>query len=206
MQAYYPAKRPEDADFGAPTGGEVAGGVFFPTAGYVTDPALATHNLQRAAEAHGARFRFKATITEILQESGRVSGVKLADGMALHAPVEINVGGPASSLINAMAGVTDDMTMTTRALRQEVVHVPSPAGFDFERNGIVVSDSDISCYCRPEHGNHILIGSEDPPCDEQCLGHRRCRLRPQLHRAMERASHALRQRVLSIGIPKPPAA
>ena len=61
-----------------------------------------------------------------------------------------------------MAGVTDDMTMTTRALRQEVVHVPSPAGFDFERNGIVVSDSDISCYCRPEHGNHILIGSERP--------------------------------------------
>ena len=166
MQAYYPAKRPEDADFGAPTGGEVAGGVFFPTAGYVTDPALATHNLQRAAEAHGARFRFNATITEILQESGRVSGVKLTDGTALHAPVVINVGGPASSLINAMAGVTDDMTMTTRALKQEVVHVPSPAGFDFEQNGIVVSDSDISCYCRPEHGNHILIGSEDPPCDE----------------------------------------
>ncbi|MEC7574542.1 MAG: hypothetical protein VX973_06600 [Pseudomonadota bacterium] len=42
--------------------------------------------------------------------------MKLADGMALHAPVVINVGGPASFLINAMAGVTDDMTMTTRAL------------------------------------------------------------------------------------------
>ncbi|MEO1160225.1 MAG: FAD-dependent oxidoreductase, partial [Pseudomonadota bacterium] len=28
------------------------------------------------------------------------------------------------------------------------------------------SDSDIACYCRPEHGNNILIGSEDPPCDE----------------------------------------
>ena len=166
MQAYYPAKRPEGADFGTPKGGEVAGGVFSPTAGYVTDPALATHNLQRAAEAHGARFRFNARITEILQESRRISDVKLADGLALHAPVVINVGGPASFLINAMAGVTDDMTMTTRALKQDVVHVRSPAGFDSERNGIVVFDSDISCYCRPEHGNHILIGSEDPPCDE----------------------------------------
>lgn len=64
-----------------------------------------------------------------------------------------------------MAGVLDDMTITTRALRQEVVHVPAPAGFDFEHDGLVVSDGDIACYCRPEHGNHILIGSEDPPCD-----------------------------------------
>ena len=31
---------------------------------------------------------------------------------------------------------------------------------------MIISDSDISCYVRPEHGNNILIGSEDPPCDE----------------------------------------
>lgn len=31
---------------------------------------------------------------------------------------------------------------------------------------MIVSDSDIALYCRPEHGNHILIGSEDPPCDD----------------------------------------
>ena len=128
--------------------------------------------------------------------------MKLADGMALHAPVVINVGGPASFLINAMAGVTDDMTMTTRALRQEVVHVPSPAGFDFERNGIVVSDSDISCYCRPEHGNHILIGSEDPPCDEHVwvagdTDYDRNFTAQWTVQAMRYA-----QRVLSIAIPK----
>ena len=166
MQAYYPAKRRDDPGFAEPTGDAVAGGVFFPTAGYVTDPALASHNLQRAAEAHGARFRFNAPIVEILQSDGRVAGVKLADGEELQAPVVINVAGPASSRINQMAGVTGDMTITTRALKQEVVHVPSPAGFDFERDGMVVSDSDISCYCRPEHGNHILVGSEDPPCDD----------------------------------------
>ena len=165
MQAYFPAKRPDDAGFGMPSGGTVEGGVFFPTAGYVTDPALSSHNLQRAAEAHDARFRFGTTVTEILRQGGRTAGVRLADGAEVHAPVVINVGGPASSRINEMAGVTGDMTITTKALKQEVVHVPSPAGFDFENDGIVVSDSDISCYCRPEHGNHILIGSEDPPCD-----------------------------------------
>ena len=30
---------------------------------------------------------------------------------------------------------------------------------------MIVSDSDIACYIRPEHGNNILVGSEDPPCD-----------------------------------------
>ncbi|MEM7255743.1 MAG: FAD-dependent oxidoreductase [Pseudomonadota bacterium] len=165
LAQFRPAKRRDEAGFGEPTGGSLSGGIFFPTAGYVTDPALATHNLQRAAEAKGARFQFNATVAEILSEGGRVRGVRLADGQPIHAPVVINVAGPASALINAMAGVTVDMTITTRALRQEVVHVPSPAGFDFERDGMVVSDSDISCYSRPEHGNHILVGSEDPPCD-----------------------------------------
>ena len=72
---------------------------------------------------------------------------------------------PGSRAVNEMAGVTGDMTIETRPLRQEVVHVPSPEGFDFERDGTIVSDSDIACYCRPEQGNHILVGSEDPECD-----------------------------------------
>jgi len=165
LAGFHPPKRPEEPDFGEPTGEPLTGGVYFPTAGYITDPALSAQNLAYAAAAKGAEFLYGATVAAILKEGGRVKGVRLADGTELHAPVVINVGGPASARINAMAGVLDDMTITTRALRQEVVHVPSPAGFDFERDGMVVSDSDIACYSRPEHGNHILIGSEDPPCD-----------------------------------------
>jgi sarcosine oxidase subunit beta len=165
LAGYYPPKRPDQPGFGEPAGPGIAGGVFFPTAGYVTDPALSAQNLAHAAKAKGARFRFGATVEAILKEGGRVKGVRLAGGEEIHAPVVINVGGPASARINAMAGVLDDMTITTRALRQEVVHVPAPPGFNFEHDGMVVSDSDIACYCRPEHGNHILIGSEDPPCD-----------------------------------------
>ncbi len=169
LARFSPPKRPEDPGFGEPTCGRIEGGVFFPTAGYVTDPALSAHNLQRAAEAHGARFRFGATVAGILTEGGRAAGVRLADGEELRAPVVINVAGPGSAQVNRMAGVTEDMTISTRALRQEVVHLPAPmgldAGFDWERDGMVVSDSDIACYCRPEHGNTVLVGSEDPPCD-----------------------------------------
>jgi len=93
--------------------------------------------------------------------------VRLADGTELGAPVVVNVGGPHSRKLNELAGVTGDMAITTRPLRQEVVHVASPDGFDFERDGMVISDSDIAVYARPEIGGHILLGSEDPPCDPQ---------------------------------------
>ena len=165
LRSHWPPRRLEDERFGEPGEGRIEGAVFWPTAGYVTDPQLSTHNLQRAAEAKGARFVFKRRVVEIVERAGRVAGVRLDDGEELRAPVVVNVAGPASSRVNAMAGVLDDMTIATRALRQEVVHVPAPAGFDFENRGLVISDGDIGCYCRPEHGNHVLVGSEDPECD-----------------------------------------
>jgi glycine/D-amino acid oxidase-like deaminating enzyme len=159
-----PPKRPDDPAFGEAQG-ELGGAVFFPLAGYVNDPQLASHNAQRAAEAKGAKFRFNSEVAEIRQAGGRVQGVTLASGEAIDAPVVVNVAGPHSAKINRMAGVEDGMRIKTRALKQEVAHVPFPPGFDFERAGLVTSDSDVGCYCRPEIGNHILIGSEDPPCD-----------------------------------------
>jgi sarcosine oxidase subunit beta len=77
----------------------------------------------------------------------------------------VNVAGPHSSKINKLVSADKDMRITTRALRQEVAHIPAPQGFDFENRGLVVSDNDIGVYCRPETGNHILAGSEDPECD-----------------------------------------
>ncbi len=165
LDRFAPAKRQDEDGFGEPTGGTLSGAVFWPHAGYVNDPALSAQNLIAAALAAGGSTRLGAEVVEILQENGRVAGVKLADGEELHAPVVVNVAGPGSARVNGMAGVLDDMTIETRPLRQEVVHVPAPEGFNFEEHGTIVSDSDIALYCRPEKGNHILIGSEDPPCD-----------------------------------------
>ena len=163
---YGPAKHRDDPAFGEAEG-ELEGGVFFPCAGYVSDPQLAAHNVARAAEAAGASFRYNSEVAEIRQHDGRVAGVRLADGSTIDAPVVVNVAGPHSAKINRMAGVEAGMNIKTRALRQEVAHVPAPPGFDFERDGLVTSDGDIGCYCRPELGNHILISSEDPACDER---------------------------------------
>ena len=160
-----PPRLMTDDEFGEPSGGELAGGVFWPTAGYISDPQLATHNLQRAAEAKGARFLFGREVVGIDKEGERVAGVTLDDGASISAPIVINVAGPHSAIVNRMAGALDDMSIQTRALRQEVVHVAAPPEFDFESLGFVVSDSDIGCYIRPETGNQILIGSEDPECD-----------------------------------------
>ena len=77
----------------------------------------------------------------------------------------VNIAGPHSAKITAMAGVEAGMKITTRALRHEVAHVPSPEGFDFERDGCVFSDNDTATYSRPELGNYVLVGSEDPACD-----------------------------------------
>lgn len=165
LESYAPAKRMDHPDFGKSNGGHIQGGVFWPNSGYVTDPALSSQNLADAARLHGAEFRLGVTVNGILNESGAVKGVSLSNGEQIHAPVVINVAGPGSSMINAMAGVVDEMTITTRPLRQEVVHVPAPEGVNYDRDGMVTSDGDAAVYSRPEHGNHILVGSEDPECD-----------------------------------------
>ncbi|MEE2768146.1 MAG: FAD-dependent oxidoreductase [Actinomycetota bacterium] len=160
-------KRPEDDAFWDDPVGEVAGALYTPESGYVSDPQLATHNLQRAAEAHGGSFRFNTEVADIRQEDSRVAGVTLSDGSEIDAPVVVNVAGPHSFVINKMAGVYDSMNIKTRALRHEVHHVPSPAGVDFERDGVHTTDGDLAIYIRPERGNNILVGSEDPSCDPQ---------------------------------------
>ncbi|MCP4963411.1 MAG: FAD-binding oxidoreductase [Actinomycetia bacterium] len=160
-----PARRPDDDEFWADPSGQVEGAIFTPDSGYVSDPQLSTHNLQRAAEAKGGVFRFRTEVVEIRSENNRVQGVTLADGNRIDANIVVNVAGPYSFIVNKMAGVYDSMNIKTKALRHEVHHVASPAGLDFEAEGIHTSDADLEIYIRPEAGNNILIGSEDPECD-----------------------------------------
>ena len=165
LRKFGPPRRMDDEKFGVANESKIPGALFWKTAGYVTDPQLSTKNIQRSCEASGGTFVFGREVVEVKIASGRAVGVKLDDGTELHAPIVVNVAGPWSSHVNRMAGADRDMTISTKALKQEVAHVPAPEGFDFFRNGFVISDSDIGCYVRPEKGNCILIGSEDPPCD-----------------------------------------
>jgi len=160
-----PPKRPDDEHFWDDAHGSITGAYYSPESGYVSDPQLSCHNLQRGAEKNGADFWFNAEVVSIDSPDGRVSGVTLADGRIVKAPVVVNVAGPHSYIINQMAGVYESMNIKTKALRHEVHHVPSPEGFDFMAHGVVAADNDSGIYFRPEVGNHILIGSGDPDCD-----------------------------------------
>ncbi len=164
-RSYGPPVLPSDERFGKPTADQIAGAIYIPESGLISDPKQSVHNVQRASEAVGGKFLFNAEVVEIRRQDNRVAGITLKDGTEIDAPVVINVAGPHSSIINRMAGVEEEMKIKTRPMRQEVCHVPAPEGFDYNHLGTVISDGDVGCYSRPEVGNNILIGSEDPECD-----------------------------------------
>lgn len=165
MRAFGPPAAPDDDRFGEPTGGLLPGAVYLPESGYVDDAVLACHNLQRACEARGGRFRFGAEVVEIVREGGRAAGVRLAEGDRISARVVVNAAGPHSGAVNRMAGTLGDMNVRTRPLKQEVCYVAAPPGMDCEHAVPLVSDGDAGCYMRPAAGTQLLIGSEQPECD-----------------------------------------
>lgn len=201
-RAFYPPTRPEDEAFWQESTAEIGGAVYTPGAGYVNDPKLAAHNLQRAAEAHGATFLFQRAITAIRRTATHVTGVTLDNGDTIDAPVVVNVAGPHSFIINRLAGVEGGMNIHTRALRHEVHHVPSPAGFDFEHEGIHTTDGDSGIYLRPEVGNTIMVGSGDPACDPKTWVENPDEFDRQVTDAQWKAQvYRLARRIPNLGIP-----
>ena len=166
---HFPPKRPSDDAFWADADGELTG-VWTPDSGFIDDPQLAAVNLADAARRAGAEFRFRAEVVEIRREEDAVAGISLADGTQLHAPVLVNVAGPASARINALADrsgdVLDEFGVTTRPLRQEVHHVTAPAGYGSDRApGPLVADLDLGTYFRGTPGGGLLVGGTEPECD-----------------------------------------
>ena len=164
---FSPVKSINDDGFGQHNNKYLNGSIFFPNGGYINDPQLATHNLKLASEKKGGEFLFNKEVVNILKTNGRASGVSLSDGTDIFAKCVVNVAGPHSMKINQLAGVDKQNNIKTKALKVEVCHVPSPEKFNFEKDGFVISDSDIGCYSRPENGNNILIGGEEPDCDKK---------------------------------------
>jgi len=166
LHAYWPVTRPEDDKrFFDQRGKMLEGGIFSPGGGYMSDPKLSTHNVQVAAAKKGAAFKFNVQVMAVRRKNNRVLGVTLSDGTKIDAPVVVNAAGPHSFIINRMACVEEKNRIKTKALRHEVAYIPSPEKFDFEHNGFQVGDGDNGIYFRPELGNSILVGSEDPECD-----------------------------------------
>ena len=163
-QRYGPPARLEDERFWGEAHGELRG-FHVANCGHVNDPQLAAHNLAYAAEVNGATFRYGSPVVAVTSHQARVTGVELADGSVIGAPIVVNVAGPWSSQINRLADVLDDFTMTTKPVEQEVVAVPAPSGFRLDDGGTCLTDPDFGTYFRVHSGNMILVGSLEAECD-----------------------------------------
>jgi glycine/D-amino acid oxidase-like deaminating enzyme len=159
-----PPRLPTDpAFFAEPTGRVEA--FHCPQAGFIDDPQLAAVNLMDAARAAGTEVRLRSPVRTVLRSADRVTGVELAGGDLLSAPVVVNAAGPWSPAVNRLAGVTGDMRIGTRALRQDVASTGAPPGFGVGDGGAVVADLDLGTYNRPQPGGSYLAGGVEAECD-----------------------------------------
>ena len=162
---FWPPKRLDDDAFWAEPDGQL-GAFYNPDGGFVDDPQLAAENLAAAAARRGVSFRFRTMIVGVRTAGGRVTGLNLADGSVLSAPVVVNVAGPWSSGFNRVAGVGDDFTIAVRPMRQEVHHVPAPPGYNQgDQLGPVIADLDLGTYMRGTPGDGLLVGGTEPECE-----------------------------------------
>ena len=118
----------------------------------------AAHNLAHAAKAHGAEFFFHKEVSGITKSGDKVTGVTLASGETISAPIVINAAGPHAAKINRLAGVYDEMKVHHQPLRQEVFSPPAPVGFRLEDNAPIVADLDLGQYFRPHMGDLLNVG------------------------------------------------
>ncbi len=161
---FHPPRLPDDDRFFDDAAGRL-NAWYSPSPGFIDDPQLAAVNVMDAARRHGAEVRLRSEVVEVRRGDGRVTGVGLADGTVLDADVVVNAAGPWSARLNTLAGVATDMTIGTRALRQEVHVVPTPEGFDLDEVGLMLADLDLGFYCRPQPGGMLLVGGVEADCD-----------------------------------------
>ncbi|MFT7685745.1 MAG: sarcosine oxidase subunit beta [Candidatus Azotimanducaceae bacterium] len=161
LDSFGPPKPLNDDDFATKTEGRITSAIMVGAAGYVSDPQLACHNLQVAAEHLGAKFLFNQEVVEIQQQNGIVTGVVTKKGDLFSAKTIVNAAGPHSSEVNKLAGIK--LNIGTRAEKHEVVYQSAESSC-FSNIEKFIVDFDAGVYFRPD-GKDVLIGSADPECD-----------------------------------------
>lgn len=164
--SFHPPRPVDHPAFFEPTGRRIGGAVFEEDAGYVVSPGLATLNLRRAGEREGVVYLLNREVAAIEKRGeGRFESLT-AGGDVFESDVVVNVAGPHSAKVNAMAGVT--LPLETRPLRREVHSMRNPRSDEAGATDVpVVGDLDGGVYFRPEPGSPTLIvGTTDPACDD----------------------------------------
>jgi glycine/D-amino acid oxidase-like deaminating enzyme len=141
--------------------GEVVG-AHFPEETWVDAPDLVAR-LVAAAVARGGRL-VQGSVTSLVEDGGRVTGVRLADGATLTADDVVVAAGPATEALAATAGVALPMAPSP-GLLVTVAHAPKGV----ER---VVHTGDVAL--RPDGAGAVLASSRSVdarlPADTVALG------------------------------------
>ncbi len=137
----------------------------FETDGGHADPVGANQDLIEAARQLGVGVDFNSTVTSILKENGRVTGVRLADGSEISAGLVINASGPWCNQLSEMAGA--DLRWTLSPIRAQIVYTTWPADLGPLP---VAGDNSTGIYFRPQSGGQqVLIGSFLPEDEEEVI-------------------------------------
>ncbi|CAB4594970.1 MAG: FAD-dependent oxidoreductase [Actinobacteria bacterium] len=158
---YWPPKAVTSDEFWEEAS-ERIGAIFTPQGGYVDDPQLAAENLAASAKHFGAEFRFKTSVTKIIKEGNRITGIEVNGEEKISADVIVNAAGPWSTQVNQLAGAGSDFTIELRPMRQEVHQVDSPSHL---LPGPIVGDIDLGIYMRSTPNGSTLVGGTEPECD-----------------------------------------
>lgn len=163
LRRFGPPDSPENPDFWKDPDGYIERGIYTPTSGYVSEPALAAQNMATCAGSFGARLLFGYGVVEVLEESTGYRA-KLSDGTEISAAVIVNAAGPGSQRVNEILRVGEDFCVSQRAVRHELhqVHIP---GFPGELAHVV--DGDLGINFRPEGDGMILAGGSGSPRDPE---------------------------------------
>jgi sarcosine oxidase, subunit beta len=108
-----------------------------------------------AARRHGVRLRQGTTVTELVTDNGRATGVRLADGTVISADTVVIAAGPWSVPLLAAHGI--DLPITVHREQVVLIHPGQDLG-DIP----VFSDLVSLQYIRPEGSDgQILFGNSD---------------------------------------------
>lgn len=140
-------------------------GFLYEARGGYADPVGANQDLVDATRLRGGEVRFGARVTGVVEDGGRVTGVRLADGTTETGDLVVNAAGPWCNQLNEMAGV--DIRWTLTPTRVQTVYRPWPS----ELGPLPVgADSSTGIYFRPESGGQqLVIGSVLPEDEEEVV-------------------------------------
>ena len=129
---------------------------YFEVDGGYMDPVSAAQDLVDACRGAGVDLRFQTGVAEVQLEGERVSGVKLADGGSIAAPLVLNAAGPWCRDLYRAAGL--QLNWDLKPVRIQMLHRNRPA--EVPGHIPVTVDMAGGIYFRTQNcGQQLIVGS-----------------------------------------------